>query len=189
MLEMQLDPELGRRLEHVYKLSRRPHTLGDLRDLFEAKREDPEVAAYVELLQSGRAVIGASSGGTPYANILAEGEIAVMCGYDALMNALYQGGGDIKGVCVHCDETMAFTLSDDTITERSHPAPVFWLGTGPIGAPGNPVCDHLHLFPDRSHLAGWLGSHPDALGVAMTLDEAIAFFKDRPLPPAFARRG
>ena len=111
-----------------------------------------------------------------------------MCGYDALMNALLRGAGVIKGTCVHCGEAMEFELLGDDITRQSTSDLTFWLGTGPIGAPGNPVCDHLHLFPDRMHLDGWLEANPRELGVALRLEEAIAFFKDRPIPPAFARK-
>ena len=188
MLETRLDPELGKRLEHVYKLSRQPTTLGEVRELFKAKRDNPDIEAYVEKVRTGEAVIGACRSDTPYANVLAEGEVDVMCGYDALMNALLRGAGIIKGNCVHCGEAVELELQGDDITRQSTPELVFWLGTGPIGAPGNPVCDHLHLFPDRAHLEGWLEANPDELGVAMRIAEAIAFFSDRPIPPSFARK-
>ncbi len=54
--------------------------------------------------------------------------------------------------------------------------------------PGNPVCDHVHLLPDREHLDGWLEANPDEMGVSMSVEEAIALFSDRPIPPAFARK-
>ena len=178
MLETRIDPELGKRLEHVYKLSRRPTTVGEVREMFKENRENPDLEAYVEKVRAGEVVIGASSTDTPYANVLEEGEVSVMCGYDALMNALLRGAGVIKGNCVHCGEAMELELHGDDITRQSTPDLLFWLGAGPIGAPGNPVCDHLHLFPDRTHLDAWLETNPDELGVAMRIEEAIAFFTE-----------
>ena len=65
MLETEIDPELGWRLEHVYKLSRRPTTLGEVRELFKAKRDNPGVEAYLERVRTGEAVIGACCSRTP----------------------------------------------------------------------------------------------------------------------------
>ncbi len=188
MLETALDRELGKRLERVYKLSRRPETLVELQALFREKRNNPAVEVYLERVRSGAGVIGASSGPTSYRNVLAEGDVDVMCGYDALMNALLRGAGVVQASCVHCGEAMVFDLRDHDLTRQSTPELLFWLGTGPIGAPGNPVCDHLHLFPDRTHLDGWLEGNPDELGAALPIVEAIAFFADHPIPPSFARK-
>jgi hypothetical protein len=46
----------------------------------------------------------------------------------------------------------------------------------------------VHLLPDREHLDGWLEANPDEMGVSMSVEEAIALFSDRPIPPAFARK-
>ena len=118
MLETTLDLELGKRLERVYKLSRRPETLVELQALFREKRNNPAVEVYLERVRSGAGVIGASSGPTPYRNVLAEGDVDVMCGYDALMNALLRGAGVVQASCVHCGEAMEFDLRD----HDTHPA-------------------------------------------------------------------
>jgi hypothetical protein len=50
---------------------------------------------------------------------------------------------------------------------------VFWLGTGPPGGPGHPVCDHLHLFPSPAHLKAWLEEQPDELGLEVSLADLV----------------
>lgn len=188
-LEAALEPELAERLQQIYRLARRPDTLGALRELFGEGRREPQFEHYLERIRSGAGVIGAARGATPYANVLAEGEVGVMCGYDALMNALLRGGGTVRGSCVHCGEALELELAGEEIVRRSSAGMVFWFGTGPLGAPGNPVCDHLHLFPDRTHLDAWLVSQPHELGVAMAIGDAVAFFAGHPIPPAFVRSG
>ena len=187
-LSHPLDLELGERLKHVYKLNRSPQTLHDVQILFaERRQKNPHLYGYLELVKQGDAIIGACKSQTNYANYFSEGEIRVMCGYDALMNVLLRGSGIARGHCMHCGESLELEIADQKRMRLSHPNLLFWLGTGEIGAPGNPVCDHLHLFPHQEHLEAWLETRPDVLGVAMPVTLAIDFLKEHPIPPRKAR--
>lgn len=97
----------------------------------------------------------------------------VMCGLDTLATAYLRKHGDIAASCPHCGKTMEISVKDRQIVSQSPKRIVFWLGAGPIGAPGNPRCDHLHLFPSPRHLEAWLRSKPNELGVGLSLEEAF----------------
>ena len=102
----------------------------------------------------------------------------VMCGYDALETAVLRGRGLIDAACPHCGERMEIRVEESRIAKASPPSTVFWFGAPPRDAPGNPVCDHLHLFPTREHLAAWLRTQRDELGVEMPVTEAVQFLRN-----------
>jgi hypothetical protein len=99
-----------------------------------------------------------------------------MCGYDTLMTNILRGGGLSRGWCVHCGELVEVEVSGQQVTRLSSPEVIFWLGAGPVDAHGNSVCDHLHIFPNQTHLEGWLETQPDELGIALPIVEAVEFF-------------
>lgn len=70
---------------------------------------------------STTSLVGSCSSETLCASVLAEGEVAMICGYDALMNALLRCAGVIEGNCVHCGEAMELELDGDAISKRSTP--------------------------------------------------------------------
>jgi hypothetical protein len=62
------------------------------------------------------------------------------------------------------------------VVNASPPSIVYWLGAPPKDAPGNPVCDHLHFFPNSEHLKAWLQTQQDELGVEMPVKEAAEYY-------------
>ena len=54
---------------------------------------------------------------------------------------------------------------------------VFLWGTGPEGSPGNPMCDHLHLFPAERHMTAWIESHKGEMGFSFRLEEAVNYLE------------
>ena len=56
---------------------------------------------------------------------------------------------------------------------------VFLWGVGPEGAPGNPMCDHLHLFPNKKHLSAWIESKEGEMGFSFQLRETVRRLRER----------
>ncbi len=70
---------------------------------------------------------------------------------------------------------MEIQIRDSKVVETSNPSILFWLGDGPKGIP---FCDHYNLFPDRNHLDSWLETNKEELGIALSLEDAVAFLKE-----------
>jgi hypothetical protein len=159
-----MNPELARRLKSVYGLPREPTSVEDYYALVEARsRENPQTEAYIQKMRDGEVVMGETTADRGYSVAIPErGKVNVMCGYDAVITAVVRGEGRAQGRCPHCGVARAIP---DSI--------VFWLGTGPPGGPGHPVCDHLHLFPSPAHLRAWLTEQPGELGVEVTLADLV----------------
>jgi len=131
---------------------------------------------FVQQIKAGKAAIGECGEKHGYSLTMADGcTVEVMCAYDALMTSVLQGKGNVHAGCAHCGEKMEVRIEGVKVSKSSPPSIVFWLGAGPQDAPGNPICDHLHLFPNQEHLQAWLDSQRDELGVNMPLTEAVRF--------------
>ena len=64
--------------------------------------------------------------------------------------------------------------------ERFSPKEMMFLwGAGPEGSPGNPMCDHLHLFPNREHMSAWLASRKGEMGFSFEILEVLNYFNSR----------
>ena len=178
--QIALEPRLGERLQRIYMLARSPSTISEFGELLtERSLSRPEGREFIEGVRSGRAVIGETEEDHGYSVVLPEGRKAkVFCAFDTLMTAVLRGAGTSHGACPHCGEEMEVTVEERRVASASAPSLVFWLGAGPEGAPGNPVCDHLHLFPSREHLTAWLDNQPEELGVALPVSDALALFGD-----------
>jgi hypothetical protein len=137
---------------------------------------NPEGPKYIEAVRSGKVVVGETGEEHGY-SIDKEGHrVNVSCAYDALHTAVIRGTGLIKAACPHCGEIMEVRIEGIRVVSSSPQSIVYWLGAPPEDAPGNPVCDHLHLFPTREHLKAWLETQRDELGVEMTVEEAVDFY-------------
>ncbi|AEB12749.1 alkylmercury lyase [Marinithermus hydrothermalis] len=179
MMHKPLDPEFAARLHRIYRLARPPTTPADFGALLrERNRTDPARRAFFEQVQAGHAVIGACTQARGYRLDLPDGAtIQVMCAYDALMTALLRGRGEVRAECPHCGAPTHLVIEAHALTRATPDTAVFWWGSGPQDAPGNPICDHLHLFPSPEHLEAWLESRPDERGVALPIREAVAWLR------------
>lgn len=182
-----LDPRLAERLREIYRLSRTPQTLDEFgQSLFLQTTTNPRLRDFFQQIKAGKTAIGECSEKHGYSLTMADGRrVEVMCAYDALMSSILQGKGDVHAVCPHCGDRMEVRIEGMRLSESSPRSIVFWLGAGPRDAPGNPVCDHLHMFPDDKHLHAWVGSRSGELGVSMSLEEAVQFLvRSESTPPA-----
>lgn len=172
-----LDPTLAERLKDVYHLVRPPATVTEFADLLRARRQERlQMREFTERVRSGRAVIGECGEEHGYSVLNPDGrETKVMCAYDALMTSVLRSQGLVKAACPHCGKRMEILIEEKTVVGSSSPSIMFWWGTGPKGEAGNPVCDHLHLFPDREHLSAWLRTRPDELGISSPLKGTLEF--------------
>ncbi|MFQ5987154.1 MAG: organomercurial lyase [Thermoplasmata archaeon] len=163
--------ELGRRLKRVYGLPREPTSIEDYYALVEeGSQANPQMEAYLQKMRKGQVVMGETAADRGYAVTIPErGKVNVMCGYDAVLTAVVRGEGRAEGACPHCGEAMDVRVEGGNLAHASPDSIVFWLGTGPPGGPGHPVCDHLHLFPSREHLLAWVEGQPDELGFEVPL--------------------
>ena len=171
-----VNPELARRLKDVYALPREPTSMEDYYALVHEKSEgNPQTKAYIQKMREGQVIMGETPADRGYSVAIPErGKVNVMCGYDAVITAVVRGEGQARGACPHCGEAMDIRIEDGQLAHASPEAIVFWLGTGPPGGPGHPVCDHLHLFPSHDHLEAWLEEQPDELGFEVPLDDLVA---------------
>ncbi len=172
-----LDPRFAERLRDIYKLGQTPRTLDEFgRLLVQLTTTNPRLHGFLKLIKGGKAAIGECNEQHGYSMTLPDGRrVEVMCAYDALMTSVLQGGGEVQASCPHCGEKMQVRIRGTVVSKDSPPSSVFWLGAGPKDAPGNPICDHLHLFPNKEHLQAWVGSRRDELGVSMPLAEVVQF--------------
>lgn len=170
-----MNPELAKRLKSVYGLPREPTSVEDYYALVEAhSKENPQTEAYVQKMRDGQVVMGETTADRGYSVAIPErGRVNVMCGYDAVITAVVRGEGRARGSCPHCGEAMDIRIEEGQLMETSPDSIVFWLGTGPPGGPGHPVCDHLHLFPTPAHLKAWLEGQPGELGIEIPLADLV----------------
>ncbi|MEE9268582.1 MAG: organomercurial lyase [Thermoplasmata archaeon] len=173
--EQTINPELARRLRQVYSLPRDPASMEDYYVLVQAgTKENPQAEAYLEKMRKGQVVMGETEADRGYSVSIPEREkVNVMCGYDAVVTAVLREEGQAQGACPHCGETMDIRIQDGQLARAEPDSIVFWLGTGPPGGPGHPVCDHLHLFPSHDHLQAWLADQPDELGFEIPLADLV----------------
>jgi len=169
-----IDPELSERLKEAYSLERTPNSVSDFSSLWkENLSKNLSARNFIEEVREGRRAIGETSSDRGYSMVNDTDSEKVMCGLDTLATAYLRKYGDIAAICPHCGMGMAIRIKDRRIVSHFPKGIVFWLGAGPIGAPGNPRCDHLHLFPSPKHLEAWLRSKPDELGISLSLEEAF----------------
>ncbi len=173
--DFPLDIQLSQRLKGVYKLSKPPATIIEFVELIRARNQAKlGIREFIENVRAGKAVIGECTEEHGYSMVLPDGRnVKVMCAYDALMSSILQGQGLVLAACPHCGEKMKIHIKGGKVANSSLPSIIFWWGTGPRGEPGNPVCDHLHLFPSRQHLSSWRGTRPDELGFSLSLAETL----------------
>ena len=175
------EPELGDRLRRIYGVERRPK---DPREFFRLLRALSKKSSgtkdFLTLVKSGRAVIGASKHPTKDWIITVKAKkVFTYCSYDTLMTAILRGHGEIGSSCPHCGEAMRIRVKEGELESFSHKGIVFLWGAGPDGSPGNPMCDHLHLFPDKEHLVAWVESHENEMGFSFKIQDAIRRLKNR----------
>lgn len=169
--DQAINPELARRLRQVYGLPRDPTSMEDYYALVQAgTEENPQAEAYLQKMRKGEVVMGETVADRGYSVSIPEREgVKVMCGYDAVVTAVLREEGRARGACPHCGEAMDIRIQNGRLTRAEPDSIVFWLGTGPPGGPGHPVCDHLHLFPSHDHLRAWLADQPEELGFEISL--------------------
>jgi hypothetical protein len=143
---------------------------------FEQVMSNPEGPKYIEAIRSGKVMVGETGEERGYSIDKEDHRVNVSCAYDALHTAVIRGQGLIKAACPHCGEKMEIRVEGSQVATVSPQSTVYWLGAPPEDAPGNPVCDHPHLFPMRDHLKAWLQTQRDELGVEMTVKEAADFY-------------
>ena len=171
---ISLDSKLSGRLKEVYGMTREPTTISDFAAQWRSLlKRRPEARKFMEGVRTGKNRIGETSLDKGYS--LDEGgeEGRVMCGLDTLATAWLRGEGSIHAKCPHCEELTNIQVEGGKIVGNSRPDTVFFLGAGPRDAPGNPMCDHLHLFPSSKHANEWVRAQRDEVGVTMTLEEAF----------------
>ncbi len=173
-----IDVQLGQRLNEVYKLAGPPASITEFAELIRARNHArPALREFLERVRAGKAVIGECAEERGYSMALPDGRnVKVMCAYDALMSSILQGQGLVRAACPHCGEKTEIHVKGIKVASSSSPSIIFWWGTGPRDEPGNPVCDHLHLFPTREHLASWRGTRPNELGFSLSLAETLDLF-------------
>ncbi len=173
--------ELSDRLRKIYDLGRKPR---DPRDFFTLARASSMKRSgekkLVDAVKSGKAVIGQANRSTKDWIILKSGKkVFTWCSYDTLMTAILRKGGEIGSSCPHCGEEMRILIQGGNLESFSPKGMVFLWGTGPEGSRGNPVCDHLHLFPRQKHMTAWVESHEGEMGFSFRLEEAVSYLRTR----------
>ncbi len=165
----------------IYGLDRRPRNPDDFLRLLEAESAKHEgTKEFLDRVRSKKAVIGRSE--VPTKDwITANGseKVFTYCSYDTLMTAVLRGDSQMGSLCPHCGEPMEVRIVKGELEGFSPKGMVFFWGTGPEGSPGNPMCDHLHLFPDEEHMTAWIESKDEELGFSFKLQEGIQRMKDR----------
>ncbi len=175
--ELTLDPRFAERLREIYKLDQSPRTVDEFGlSLAQRTTTHPQLRDLFKLIKAGKAAIGECGEKHGYSMTLKDGRrVEVMCAYDALMTSVLQGTGDVHAACPHCGDDMLVLIEGTLVSKASLPSIMFWLGAGLGDAPGNPICDHLHLFPDTQHLNAWISSRRDELGVGIPLTDTVQF--------------
>lgn len=95
------------------------------------------------------------------------------------MTAILQKEGEVGSSCPHCGEEMRILIQGGKLESFSPRGIVFLWGTGPEGSLGNPMCNHLHLFPSERHMAAWIESHKGEMGFSFRLEEAVSYLRTR----------
>ncbi len=172
---LSIDTRLGKRFRDIYGLARPPSTFGEFLDLVRERLEgNRRWKEYRDLLRAGKAVIGATEEDRGYSvTVPGRQETNVMCGYDAVMTATIHGRGIVRARCPHCGQRMEIRFEQQGIAEALPPSIVFWYGAPPKDAPGHPICDHLHLFPDSDHLRAWVAGQRDELGLTIPIRKFV----------------
>ncbi|HEV2225406.1 MAG TPA: organomercurial lyase [Nitrososphaerales archaeon] len=175
------DAELGNRLMRIYGLWRRPRNPDDFFRMLKAESaKHSGTKEFLNRVRSEEAVIGRSD--EPTKDWIAMGrseKVYTLCSYDTLMTAILSGGSTIGSVCPHCGMAMKVRIKQGKLANFSPKGMVFFWGTGPEESPGNPMCDHLHLFPDTGHRKEWANSRLGEMGFEFGLPEAVFRLKER----------
>lgn len=175
-----IETELGDRLQRIYGLGRRPK---NPREFFQLLRKVSEKSSgtqeFLRLVRGREAVIGQSDKPTKDWIAVKRKKIFTYCSYDTLMTAILQGGGELGSACPHCGDAMKVRIKGVELESFSPNEMTFWWGTGPEGSPGNPMCDHLHLFPDKEHMAAWIRSHEGEMGFSFKMQDGVRLLKKR----------
>jgi hypothetical protein len=173
--------ELGERLMGIYGLGRRPRNPNDFFMLLKAESaKQLGTKVFLDRVRSGRAVIGRSK--TQTKDWISSGgseKVFTHCSYDTLMTAVLRGDSVIGSACPHCGETMTVQIRNGELEDVFPRGMVFLWGAGPEGSPGNPMCDHLHLFPDKNHMYGWIESKEGEMGFSFSLQEFVERLRQR----------
>ncbi len=181
MTSTHFSAELGDRLRRIYGLERSTRNPDDFFRLLRSESAKHEgTRQFLDRVRSGKAVIGRSNVPTKDWIVLDGLEkVFTLCSYDILMTALLRGDSEIGSSCPHCGEAMKVRIRRGKLADFSPKEMMFFWGAGPEGAPGNPMCDHLHLFPDRRHMDAWVDSKEAEMGFSFELQDAILRLKER----------
>lgn len=173
--------DLGDRLRRIYGLERKPRDPNDFFKLLRAESaKHVGTKEFLDRVRSGKAVIGRSR--VPTKDwIVRDGaeKVFTFCSYDTLMTAVLQGVSEIGSSCPHCGETMTVRIRGGKLKDFYPKGMIFLWGAGPEGAPGNPMCDHLHLFPNKKHMSAWIESKEGEMGFSFQLRETVRRLKER----------
>lgn len=175
------EPELSDRLLKIYDLGRKPRDPRDFITLLKApSMRRSEEKKFVDVVKSGKAVIGQGNHSTKDWIIPKSGKkVFTWCSYDTVMTAILQKEGEIGSFCPHCGEEMQILIRSGKLGSFSPKGMVFLWGSGPEGSPGDPMCDHLHLFPSERHMAAWIESQKGEMGFSFRLEEAVNYLRRR----------
>lgn len=185
MAESMLDPRVSERIKESYGYPRAPVTATEAFEIFGEVLRSPEEREFVEQIKVGDAVMAETQEDTGYSVVLPEGrEAKVSCAIDSLITALLRREGLVHAACPHCREKMEIKIEGNRVVSTSSPSIVFWFGGGLEKRSGGldvdvlehgaeEICGHMHLFPNREHLAAWLKSQKDELGATIPLKETV----------------
>jgi len=173
--------ELGDRFKRIYGLGRKPRNPDDFFRLLRAESaKHVGTKRFLDRVRSGKAVIGQSDIPTKdWVSVIGYEKVFTYCSYDTLMTAVLRGDSQIGSSCPHCGEHMTVRIRKERLEDFSPKGMVFLWGSGPEGSPGNPMCDHLHLFPDENHMTAWMQSKNEELGFSLSLEETVQRLKKR----------
>jgi hypothetical protein len=173
--------ELSGRLKRIYGLTRNPRGPVDFFRLLKTKSaKNPGTRVFIDRVRAKKAVIGRND--VPTKDWIAmdgSEKVFTFCSYDTLMTAVLRGDSKVGSSCPHCGEPVVIRIANGKLEGFSPKGTVFLWGTGPEGSPGNPMCDHLHLFPDEEHMTAWIRSKEGELGFSFKLPEAVKHLKKR----------
>lgn len=169
------DVEFGTRLGRVYSLNRAPKDVLDFFELLKEQRlTQPETVKFFEFVRSGKGVIGETVDLTKdWIIVGGERKVHTRCSLDSLLTGLLQLDSTVGSSCPHCGEAIRVRIEGGELKGFEPKTAVFLCGAGPDGAPGDPMCDHLHLFPDSEHMNAWVRSKEGEMGFSLELPEAI----------------
>lgn len=181
MTGVHFGAELGNRLMRIYCLEKRPENQAEFFQLLKAESaKHPRTREFLDRVRANKAVIGVSDERTKDWIVMGESEkVFTHCSYDTLMTAILRGDSKVGSACPHCGKAMTVRIRKGTLEDYSPKGVVFLWGSGPEGSPGNPMCDHLHLFPDTKHMNAWIESKENELGFSFGLQEFIRRLRQR----------